>query len=142
MVSNENKIDLNEKALLLALDVLMKENLPILYCNFNLTDVQIIQKIISVESGIDIIKLKSGFLNKNEYENIKNTMKNIYEAPLYILDKFCEIEQIFKNIAELSKEKNVKKLYIDYSEKDKEIVKKIVDESIISVIEILNKNNN
>jgi len=142
MDSNRNKMDLNEKALLLALDVLMKENLPILYCNFDLTDVQIIQKIISVESGIDIIKLKSGLLNMNEYENIKNTMKNIYEAPLHILGKTCEIGQIKKIITELSKEKNVKKMYIDYSEKDKEIVKKIVDESIISVIKILYEYNN
>jgi replicative DNA helicase len=147
MKFNENsqniKVALTEKALSMAIDIITQQKLPVLYCNTNLTDIQIVQKIVSLEAGIDIKNLKSGLLNDHEYKSILNVVEKIYEAPLYICEYTYEnIEQRKETFIELSKKENIKIIFIDYEKKDKDLVNKIIDGTVIPIIAIENEGNN
>jgi len=128
--------NLTNKALIMAIDVLFKEKIPVLYMDSNISNIEIVQIIISIKSGVNLAKIKSGSLGTEDLENMVNVIHEIYEAPMYILD--CSIENI-ELIKQLINEKGIRKMFIDYEEKYKEYIDEIKRDTIIPIVAIIKK---
>jgi replicative DNA helicase len=141
-MTDEKNQNFQTKALSLAVDMAMHQNFSVLYSNFNMTDKQIVMKIISMETGIKLEKIKGCSLTSQDYRFIVNCCKKIYEMSFSILDfndNIEKVEQIKEIIKKISEENKIKIMFIDYEEKKKEFIKKLIDGTYIPIVAILNK---
>jgi replicative DNA helicase len=141
-MTDEKNQNFQAKALSMAVDMAMYQKFSVLYSNFNMTDIQIVMKIISMETGIKLEKIKEGSLTSQDYRDIVNCCEKIYEMPFSILDfdgNIEKVEQIKEIIKKISEENKIKIMFIDYEEKKKEIIKKLIDGTYVPIVAISNK---
>jgi replicative DNA helicase len=58
---------------------------PVAFFSLEMSSVQLITRLISSETGLSSEKLRTGKLEKHEWEQLSVKVKNLEKAPLYIL---------------------------------------------------------
>jgi len=125
-----------EKALLMAYDVVNQQNIPVLYLNKKLSDVQIVTELLSVKASLENGKLENGNLNEGEFKRISEVSGKLYELPLYFCDISDNIDQLKQTIKVLFENEGVKILFIDYEIEDEEYVIELKKDTTIPIIAI------
>ena len=59
---------------------------PVLYFSLEMSKDQLVDRLLSMESGVDAWKLRTGDLNDADFEKIAAAMGTLSEAPIYIDD--------------------------------------------------------
>jgi len=129
----------NGKALLMAINYIIQEKVPVIYWNKNLPAKQVLQIIINNELGYKINnEVGFKYLNEVNYKDIVKTIKKIYDTPIHVLEHAeYNIEQLNFSITKLIKANGVRRIFIDYEEKDKKYIEEIISGSIIPVVAVL-----
>ncbi|MCL2232379.1 MAG: replicative DNA helicase [Treponema sp.] len=102
-------------ALSMAANISIRQNIPAAFFSLEMADQALMLRLISSESGVDSLKLKSGYFQKSDFPNIFNAMEILHDAPLHIVDM---PNMTILNIQAMSRMLKVKEkveiIFIDY----------------------------
>jgi replicative DNA helicase len=73
-------------ALNVAKNIVSKYQIPLIVFSLEMSRQQILYRFLSNESNINSNRLKSGKMNKNEWENLSRSMQQLAELPIFIDD--------------------------------------------------------
>jgi replicative DNA helicase len=90
-------------------------NLPVALFSLEMSSVQLITRLISSETGLPSEKLRTGKLEKHEWEQLNIKVKDLEKAPLYIDDTpSLSIFDLRAKARRLASQHGIKLLIVDY----------------------------
>jgi replicative DNA helicase len=102
-------------ALTMAGHASIKEKIPTAFFSLEMSDMQLMQRLISSEAKIPSEKIRTGLLKMSDFQSIQDAAGLIYEAPLYIVDmpnmKLLDLRAMARRLVA---QFGVKIIYIDY----------------------------
>jgi replicative DNA helicase len=102
-------------ALTMAAHTAIKEKIPTAFFSLEMSDMQLMQRLISSESKIPSEKIRTGLLKMSDFQSIQDAAGHIYDAPLYIVDmpnmKLLDLRAMARR---LRAQFNVEIIFIDY----------------------------
>jgi len=102
-------------ALNIATNIAVREKMPILYFNLEISKERIIKNIIISESMVKRDKFENSDLEEKDWEKISQAVLGLKEANIYIDDKTgISIDEICEKSRKMRKEKGIKFIVIDY----------------------------
>jgi replicative DNA helicase len=103
-------------ALNIAANIIKNSKLPVLFFSLEMSKEQIIYRLLSMESQINQMRLKSGKLEENDWIKLNEIIKNLSKFPFFIDDNFnLSIEDIRLKIKTIIFEQNeIGLVIIDY----------------------------
>ena len=83
-------------ALDIARKVAVQHNVPVGIFSLEMSDQQLVDRMLAAESGVDSWKLRTGRLtNDSEYEALQNAMNKLHKAPIHIIHRGSTLRSIF-----------------------------------------------
>jgi len=102
-------------ALTMASHTSIKEKIPTAFFSLEMSDMQLMQRLISSESKIPSEKIRTGLLKMSDFQSIQDAAGHIYDAPLYIVDmpnmKLLDLRAMARR---LRAQFDVQIIFIDY----------------------------
>ena len=99
----------------MARNMAINYNTPIAIFSLEMSNLQLVNRLISSTCEIEGEKIKSGRLSTMEWEQLMSRVKHLYSAPLYIDDTpSLSIFELRTKARRLVREHNVKFIIIDY----------------------------
>lgn len=90
-------------------------NIPVAIFSLEMSNVQLVNRLISNVCEIEGEKIKSGRLSDAEWDRLNSRVKNLYSAPLYIDDTpSLSITELRTKARRLKSEHNIQMILIDY----------------------------
>lgn len=82
--------------------------------SLEMSDVQLIQKIISKRARVNSYKMRSGNLEENDFKKISDVIGEISDLPLRVITNAMNIQKIEKTIRNLKNKSELDLVVIDY----------------------------
>ena len=102
-------------ALSMASNIAIENKIPLAFFSLEMSSIQLITRLISSETGLDSNKLRTGKLEKHEWEQLNIRVKNLEKAPLFIDDTpSLSIFDLRAKARRLVSQKDVKIIIVDY----------------------------
>ncbi|MCH4551000.1 MULTISPECIES: replicative DNA helicase [Aestuariibaculum] len=99
----------------MARNIAVDQNIPVAFFSLEMASVQLITRLISSETGLSSEKLRTGKLEKHEWEQLNVKVKDLEKAPLYIDDTpSLSIFDLRAKARRLSSQHGIKLIMIDY----------------------------
>lgn len=99
----------------MARNIAVNHNIPVAFFSLEMASVQLITRLISSETGLSSEKLRTGRLEKHEWEQLNVKVKGLEKAPLYIDDTpSLSIFDLRAKARRLSSQHGIKLIIIDY----------------------------
>ncbi|MBT8325335.1 MAG: replicative DNA helicase [Winogradskyella sp.] len=99
----------------MARNIAVNNNIPVAFFSLEMSSVQLITRLISSETGLSSEKLRTGKLEKHEWEQLNVKVKTLEKAPLYIDDTpSLSIFDLRAKARRLSSQYGIKLIVIDY----------------------------
>ena len=102
-------------ALTMAAHTSIKEKIPTAFFSLEMSDMQLMQRLISSEARIPSEKIRTGLLKMSDFQSIQDAAGQIYDAPLYIVDmpnmKLLDLRAMARR---LKAQFDVQIIYVDY----------------------------
>jgi len=90
-------------------------NIPVAFFSLEMSSVQLITRLISSETGLSSEKLRTGKLEKHEWEQLNVKVKDLEKAPLFIDDTpSLSIFDLRAKARRLASQHGIKMVVIDY----------------------------
>jgi len=101
--------------LTMARNIAVDQNIPVAFFSLEMSSVQLITRLISSETGLSSEKLRTGRLEKHEWEQLNVKVKSLEKAPLFIDDTpSLSIFDLRAKARRLSSQYGIKLIVIDY----------------------------
>ncbi|TXD81261.1 replicative DNA helicase [Subsaximicrobium wynnwilliamsii] len=101
--------------LTMARNIAVNSNIPVAFFSLEMSSVQLITRLISSETGLSSEKLRTGKLEKHEWEQLNVKVKTLEKAPLYIDDTpSLSIFDLRAKARRLASQFGIKMIVIDY----------------------------
>ncbi|OUS02591.1 replicative DNA helicase [Flavobacteriales bacterium 33_180_T64] len=101
--------------LTMARNIAVDSNIPVAFFSLEMSSVQLITRLISSETGLSSEKLRTGKLEKHEWEQLNVKVKTLEKAPLFIDDTpSLSIFDLRAKARRLASQYGVKMIMIDY----------------------------
>ncbi len=102
-------------AMTMAAHTAVKEKIPTAFFSLEMSDMQLMQRLISQESKIPSEKIRTGLLKMSDFQSIQDAAGYIYDSPLYIVDmpnmKLLDLRAMARR---LRAQFDVQIIFIDY----------------------------
>ena len=99
----------------MARNIAVGQNIPVAFFSLEMASVQLITRLISSETGLSSEKLRTGKLEKHEWEQLNVKVKDLERAPLFIDDTpSLSIFDLRAKARRLSSQHGIKLIMIDY----------------------------
>jgi replicative DNA helicase len=99
----------------MARNIAVDQNIPVAFFSLEMASVQLITRLISSETGLSSEKLRSGKLEKHEWEQLNVKVKGLEKAPLFIDDTpSLSIFDLRAKARRLASQHGIKLIVIDY----------------------------
>ncbi len=99
----------------MARNMAVNSNTPVAFFSLEMSSVQLITRLISSETGLSSEKLRTGKLEKHEWEQLNVKVKTLETAPLFIDDTpSLSIFDLRAKARRLSSQHGIKLIVIDY----------------------------
>ena len=99
----------------MARNMAVDHNVPVAFFSCEMSSVQLITRLISSETGLSSEKLRTGNLEKHEWEQLNVKVKGLEKAPLFIDDTpSLSIFDLRAKARRLASQHGVKMIMIDY----------------------------
>lgn len=93
----------------------VKKNMPVAVFNLEMSNEQLVKRLISSESGITSEKLRNGQLTPEDWNNFASVFDTLGNAPIYFDDNTdMTISSIRAKCRKLKLEKGIKMVIVDY----------------------------
>ncbi|MEM6515442.1 MAG: replicative DNA helicase [Bacteroidota bacterium] len=101
--------------LTMARNMAVNSNIPVAFFSLEMSSVQLITRLISSETGLSSEKLRTGKLEKHEWEQLNVKVKTLEKAPLFIDDTpSLSIFDLRAKARRLASQYGIKLIVIDY----------------------------
>ena len=101
--------------LTMARNMAVDQNIPVAFFSLEMSSVQLITRLISSETGLSSEKLRTGKLEKHEWEQLNVKVKSLEKAPLFIDDTpSLSIFDLRAKARRLASQFGIKIIMIDY----------------------------
>ena len=101
--------------LTMARNMAVGQNIPVAFFSLEMSSVQLITRLISAETSLSSEKLRTGRLEKHEWEQLNVKVKGLEKAPLYIDDTpSLSIFDLRAKARRLASQYGIKVIMIDY----------------------------
>jgi replicative DNA helicase len=95
--------------------VAVKEGIPVGFFSLEVSKEQLIDQLLSIESGIDSWKLRTGALDDDDFPRINEAMGELSEAPIYVDDSaMTNVMEMRTKARRLQAEHGLGLIIIDY----------------------------
>ena len=103
-------------ALNIAQNVAIKSKIPVAVFSLEMSKEQLVQRMLCSEAEVDTQKIRTGNMQRKDWDKLANSMSDISEAPIYIDDTAgCTLTDIRAKCRRLAmEEKNLGLIVIDY----------------------------
>lgn len=102
-------------ALDIARNVALKEKAPVGIFSLEMSKEQVVDRLISAESGVELWRIRTGRLNEEHFDLLHQGLERLSQAPIYIEDNSAlNIMQIRTMARRLQAEKGLGLIVIDY----------------------------
>ncbi len=102
-------------SLSMARNMAVEHNVPVAFFSLEMSSIQLITRLISSETGLSSEKLRTGNLEKHEWEQLNVKVKSLEKAPLYIDDTpSLSIFDLRAKARRLASKHGIKLLMVDY----------------------------
>jgi replicative DNA helicase len=99
----------------MARNMAVNSNIPVAFFSLEMSSVQLITRLISSETGLSSEKLRTGKLEKHEWEQLNVKVKTLEKAPLFIDDTpSLSIFDLRAKARRLASQHGIKMIMIDY----------------------------
>ena len=99
----------------MARNIAVNKGLPVAFFSLEMSSVQLITRLISSETGLSSEKLRTGRLEKHEWEQLNVKVKTLEKAPLFIDDTpSLSIFDLRAKARRLASQHGIKLVIIDY----------------------------
>ncbi|HPX14581.1 MAG TPA: replicative DNA helicase [Treponemataceae bacterium] len=102
-------------ALTMATHMAVREKIPTAFFSLEMSDMQLMIRMISSEAKIPSEKLRTGLLKMSDFQSIQDAAGHIYDSPLYIVDmpnmKLLDLRAMAR---QLKTQYDVQIIFIDY----------------------------
>ena len=99
----------------MARNISVENNIPVAFFSLEMSAIQLITRLISSETGLNSEKLRTGKLEKFEWEQLNVKVSNLESAPLYIDDTpSLSIFDLRAKARRLSSQYGIKLIVLDY----------------------------
>jgi replicative DNA helicase len=99
----------------MARNIAVNQNIPVGFFSLEMSSVQLITRLISSETGLSSEKLRTGRLEKHEWEQLNVKVKSLEKAPLFIDDSpSLSVFDLRAKARRLSSQHGIKLLIVDY----------------------------
>ena len=99
----------------MARNIAVNQNIPVAFFSLEMASVQLITRLISSETGLSSEKLRTGRLEKHEWEQLNVKVKSLEKAPLFIDDTpSLSIFDLRAKARRLASQHGIKLIVIDY----------------------------
>lgn len=95
-------------------DYIAKKKIPVMFISLEMSEEQIITKLIAKDTRINSTKMRLGTLNDQEVVKVYEAGAELEERPLYITSNLRTIQQIEVEARKLKNKKNIGLIIIDY----------------------------
>ena len=101
--------------LTMARNIAVDQNIPVAFFSLEMASVQLITRLISSETGLSSEKLRTGKLEKHEWEQLNVKVKSLEKAPLFIDDTpSLSIFDLRAKSRRLASQHGIKLIIVDY----------------------------
>ena len=101
--------------LTMARNIAVNNNIPVAFFSLEMSSVQLITRLISSETGLSSEKLRTGKLEKHEWEQLNVKVKTLEKAPLFIDDTpSLSIFDLRAKARRLASQYGIQLIVIDY----------------------------
>ena len=102
-------------SLSMARNISVLHNIPVAFFSLEMSSIQLITRLISSETGLSSEKLRTGNLEKHEWEQLNVKVKSLEKAPLFIDDSpSLSVFDLRAKARRLSSQHGIKLLIVDY----------------------------
>ena len=102
-------------ALNMASHIAFHEKIPTAFFSLEMSDIALVQRLISSEANVKASNLRSGFLSTEEYRKVVKSMSIIDEAPFHIVDMpNMKLLDLRAQARKLRSQQKVQIIFIDY----------------------------
>ncbi|MEE9361275.1 MAG: replicative DNA helicase [Cellulophaga sp.] len=99
----------------MARNIAVGSNMPVAFFSLEMSSVQLITRLISSETGLSSEKLRTGKLEKHEWEQLNVKVKALEKAPLFIDDTpSLSIFDLRAKARRLASQHGIKMIMVDY----------------------------
>lgn len=99
----------------MARNIAVNSNIPVAFFSLEMSSVQLITRLISSETGLSSEKLRTGKLEKHEWEQLNVKVKGLESAPLFIDDTpSLSIFDLRAKARRLASQHGIRLIVIDY----------------------------
>ncbi|PNQ73261.1 replicative DNA helicase [Hanstruepera neustonica] len=99
----------------MARNIAVDQNIPVAFFSLEMASVQLITRLISSETGLSSEKLRTGKLEKHEWEQLNVKVKGLEKAPLFIDDTpSLSIFDLRAKARRLASQHGIRLIVIDY----------------------------
>ncbi|WP_027127173.1 replicative DNA helicase [Gelidibacter mesophilus] len=99
----------------MARNIAVNNNIPVAFFSLEMASVQLITRLISSETGLSSEKLRTGKLEKHEWEQLNVKVKALEKAPLFIDDTpSLSIFDLRAKARRLASQYGIKMIIVDY----------------------------
>ena len=102
-------------SLSMARNISVLHNIPVAFFSLEMSSIQLITRLISSETGLSSEKLRTGNLEKHEWEQLNVKVKSLEKAPLFIDDTpSLSIFDLRAKARRLASQHKIKMIMVDY----------------------------
>ena len=101
-------------ALSIAENISVRNKKPVLIFSLEMSGAELVKRILSMESGVDSKKYKSGELDEGEMECLLDSAGNVASSGLIVRDDVFRLGEIRSLSRRLKAEKNIEMIVVDY----------------------------
>jgi replicative DNA helicase len=102
-------------AMSMAAHISIKMKKPTAFFSLEMSDMAIMQRLISSEARVDSNKIRTGFLQPRDFTSLIDAAGKIYDAPLYILDMpNLKMLDLRAQARRLKAQQKIEIIFIDY----------------------------
>lgn len=99
----------------MARNIAVNNNIPVAFFSLEMASIQLITRLISSETGLSSEKLRTGRLEKHEWEQLNVKVKSLEKAPLFIDDSpSLSIFDLRAKSRRLASQHGIKLIIVDY----------------------------
>ena len=102
-------------ALNMASNIAFHQKRPVAFFSLEMSNVALVQRLISSEANVQPQNMRSGFLSSGDYKNIVDAMAVIYETPFHIVDMpNMKLLDLRAQARKMRAQQQVEIIFIDY----------------------------
>ncbi len=101
-------------ALSIAENISVKNKKPVLVFSLEMSGAELVKRILSMESGVDSMKYKSGELDEGEMECLLDSAGNVASSGLIVRDDVFRLGEIRSLSRRLKAERDIEMIVVDY----------------------------